>query len=109
MGVNAAGLNCKIESYVRNVSVFKPGAIFVQETKARQKRKFELENYKTFEQIRANNSGGGLLIAIPESMNPVGILEDDENEILIVEATLGRNKVRFFTAYGPQESASLDA
>ena len=63
----------------------------------------------TFEQIRTNNSGGGLLIAIPTSMNPVCILEDNENEILIVEACLAGQKVRFFNAYGPQETAPVDA
>ena len=108
IGFKAAGLNCKIESYQRNVSVFNPSAIFIQETKARQKKKFELKNYDTFEQIRTNNSGGGLLIAIPTSMNPVCILEDNEHEILVVEASLHGQKVRFFNAYGPQETALIN-
>ena len=98
MGFNAAGLFCKLESFKRNISIFMPGVIFVQETKARQKNKLKIENYSIFEQIRANNAGGGLLIAIHNSFEPVCILEDNANEILIVEANLQGQKVRFITA-----------
>ena len=52
IGVNAAGLFNKTESLMRIVSLFKPGVVFVQETKARRKNKLNLANYVCFEMIR---------------------------------------------------------
>ena len=47
--------------------------------------------------------GGGLLTAVHQNLEPVSINEDHEHEILVVEAKLGKYKVRFLNAYGPQE------
>ena len=35
----------KLESFYRNISLFKPGVFFIQETKARQKNKVKLDEY----------------------------------------------------------------
>ena len=47
LGANSAGLFNKIESFYRNISLFKPGVFFIQETKARQKNKVKLDDYVT--------------------------------------------------------------
>ena len=58
IGVNAAGLFNKTESLMRIVSLFKPGVVFVQETKARRKNKLNLANYVCFEMIREATDDG---------------------------------------------------
>ena len=39
MGCNAAGLLNKLESLKRNIKMFNPGAIFIQESKTNRKNK----------------------------------------------------------------------
>ena len=78
----------------------------LQETKMRRKNKIKISNYVIFEHIRKEKCGGGLLTAIHENLKPVSVSVDDESEILVVEAELGQEKVRFINAYGPQECAN---
>ena len=110
IGANAAGLNNKIDSLLRIISVFNPGVIFIQETKARRKNKVKLYNYECFESIRDNSDGGGVLTAVHKALEPIQIPVDDENEIVVVEATLKmlNKKVRLINGYGPQENLPED-
>ena len=106
IGVNAAGLFNKTESLMRIVLLFKPGVVFVQETKARRKNKLDLANYVCFELIRDDSDGGGLLTAVHESFHPVCVSDEDGFEILVVEAVLNELRVRLINGYGPQEGHS---
>ena len=108
LGANAAGLFNKKESFLRNISLFNPGVFFIQESKARVKNKIVLNDYITFELLRNNSGGGGLLTAVHKSLNPISINCDNEEELLVVEAKLANNKVRFINGYGPQEKAAED-
>ena len=103
LGANSAGLYNKKESFQRYLNLFLPGVFFVQETKLRRKNKIKHPNYVTFEYIRENNAGGGLLTAIHKSLNPVTVSNDTNEEVLVVEATIANNKIRFINGYGPQE------
>ena len=98
MGANSAGLSNKKESFERNLNLFLPGVFFVQETKLRRKNKIKHPNYLIFEYLRENNSGGGLLTAVHKSLRPVSVSNDTEEEVLVVEATIGDAKVRFINA-----------
>ena len=109
LGANAAGLFNKRESFLRNISLFNPGVFFIQESKARIKNKIVMNDYITFELLRNNSGGGGLLTAVHKSLNPVSIICDDDEELLIVEAKLAQSKVRFINGYGPQEKAPEDS
>ena len=51
LGCNAAGLLNKMESLRRNVQTFKPGVIFIQESKTKRKNKIKLDNSVIFERI----------------------------------------------------------
>ena len=105
LGSNAAGLMNKKESFQRNVSLFKPAAYFIQESKVPKKNRIAINDYEIFEHIRNNNAGGGLLTAVHKSLNPISVSEEIEGEeILVVEATFGKNKVRLINGYGPQEN-----
>ena len=106
LGANAAGLLNKKESFLRNVSLFNPGVFFIQESKARIKNKIIMQNYITFELLRKNNLGGGLFTAVHKSLKPISVSSDDqEEELLVVEAKISETKVRFINGYGPQEKA----
>ena len=106
LGANAAGLFNKLESFYRNISLFKPGVFFIQESKARQKNKIKLNDYVIFEHIRNLSAGGGLLTAVHKSLKPVSVSNDDTEEILVVEGEVSKSKVRFINGYGPQESST---
>ena len=107
LGANSAGLMNKKESFQRNISLFKPGVFFIQESKTRIKNRIVLNDYITFEVIRKNLGGGGLLTAVHKSLKPVSINnnDDDDEELLVVEANISETKVRFINGYGPQEKA----
>ena len=106
LGANAAGLFNKLESFNRNISLFKPGVFFIQESKARQKNKIKLNDYVIFEHIRNLSAGGGLLTAVHKSLKPVSVNNDETEEILVVEGEVAKSKVRFINGYGPQESST---
>ena len=105
LGGNAAGLSNKKESFLRNISIFKPAAYFIQESKLTRKNKILVDDYVIFEHIRNNTVGGGVLTAVHKALNPVSVSEEIEGEeIVVVEANLGKRKVRLINGYGPQES-----
>ena len=75
LGGNAAGLSNKKESFLRNISIFKPAAYFIQESKLTRKNKILVDDYVIFEHIRNNTVGGGVLTAVHKALNPVSVSE----------------------------------
>ena len=106
IGANAAGILNKMDSLQRIIKVFKPAVIFLQETKVRQRNKLKLNGYDIFENPRTHSSGGGLMTAIHKSLKAVVVTQDDDVEILTVEAKLNNMKVRFINGYGVQENSA---
>ena len=109
-GTNCNGVLQKYDSLIKNVDLYKPGVIFLQETKVKRKGQIKIENYQTFEIIRTENNGGGLLLAAHFNLEPVLVADhqDKGHEILTIEAKFGQKYCRFINAYGPQESTSLE-
>ena len=107
IGANAAGLNNKLDSFQRLISLFTPGVIFIQESKAKRKGLIKADNYVIFEQLRKSSGGGGLLTAVHHNLSPVSI-NDEKDDILVVQAKVGTKSVRLINAYGPQENSSED-
>ena len=105
IGSNSAGLLNKVDSLKRNIKNFLPGAIFIQESKAKRKNKIKLDDYVIFEKLRKESGGGGLLTAVHRNLDPVSVGDGNEDdEVLVVEANLQSKKVRLMNAYGPQMS-----
>ena len=102
IAANAAGLKNKTDSLLRLISIFKPCAIFIQETKVKRKQ-FNFEGYDCYELLRPESDGGGLLTAVHKSLKSVEVSTDSEQEILVVEASMFNQKVRLINGYGPQE------
>ena len=110
VGTNAAGLKTKKESFFSLINTFKASIITVQETKHNRTGTIKIPGFQTFEKIRKNKAGGGLLTAVDEDLNPVVVSHgngNDDLEILVVEADLGSKKIRIINGYGPQEDEDI--
>ncbi len=104
IGCNAAGLKQKMQCLSAKIRKFLPGCIFIQETKLYRKGQIKIDGYQIFELVRKERKGGGLLLALYESFDPVLVHEGtDDIEILVVQGKVGNINVRFINAYGPQE------
>ena len=67
-----------------------------------------MKDYVTFEHIRKDKGGGGLLTAVHRNLASVCVSSNEDTEILVVEAKTGNSKTRFINAYGPQENCDDD-
>ena len=101
---NANGIQAKKESLLKNINVFQPTVITLQETKLRRLGTFKLPGYQVFEKVRSG-FGGGLLTAVNENLFPVLISTGkcDDSEILVVQVKTANHNIRILNAYGPQE------
>ena len=104
LGSNAAGLKSKTESFFNLFNKFKPSVVTIQESKHKKSGMLKIPGYQTFEKIRNNKAGGGLLTTVDEDLNPVLFSSGkDDIEILTVEIQVGNKKMRIINCYGPQE------
>ena len=108
-GNNANGIKAKKDSLINTLKNFNvPSCVLLQETKLRFPGTFKIPGYQIFEKTRTG-MGGGLLTAVQEHLSPVLISSgSDEAEILVVQILVGRQKVRIFNGYGPQENDTRD-
>jgi hypothetical protein len=62
--------------------------------------------------LRDNNEGGGLMTIIHENLQPALIQNQNSSKmsvnVLVVEATLRKSKVRFINSYGIQETSPVE-
>ena len=94
----------KFSSLVGLVKSKGAAVITVQETRSRKKNKHSLEGFVIFEAIR-KKVGGGTMLGIHDSLNPILISAyEDEFELVVVETKIGQKYIRFITGYGPQET-----
>ena len=86
--------------------------MLVQESKLYKKGTLKFSDYFVFEKVRKENEGGGLMTLVHSNLKPIMIpIENDSKmaeNVLVIEAQLGKSKVRFINAYGPQETSPLD-
>ena len=108
VGVNAAGLSSKLQSFDKMLNDLSPGIFFVEETKMRTSGKIKTEKsreYIIFELTRKQSCGGGIAIGAHKDLNPVFISEgNNETEVLVIEICLDEISIRCAGAYGPQEN-----
>ena len=82
----------------------------LQETKLYKKGQIKMDNYCVFETVRGVSEGGGLLTMVHENFEPVLIPNTDHKNsvnILVVEANLGKSRIRYINAYGVQENCTI--
>ena len=112
VGVNAAGLSSKLQSFEFILHSLQPQIFSIQETKLYKPGKIKTENtvkYSIYELHRKNSKGGGLSVGILDELSPVWIAEgDDESEYLTIELSLENLKLRIISFYAPQECDSVE-
>ena len=112
LGNNIASFTGKKNSFVANIESLNASVVMLQETKLYRKGQVRIENYDVYENVRNSGEGGGLLTLVHENLNSVQIPLSSNSKasenILVIEADLGKERVRFINAYGPQETASKE-
>ena len=112
LGNNTAALKNKRESLDSLIKQLCPGVTMLQETKLYKKGTMKFKNMCVFEKIRKLNEGGGLMTIVHENFKPVLVPMKNESKlsqnILVVEACVGKIRIRFINAYGVQENASAE-
>ena len=105
LGTNSNGITNKLESLKEAISKFKPSIVTLQETKVKKSGTIKLNGYQIFEKTRTLGGGGGLVTAVDLNLNPVLITvgQEEDAEILTVQAKVGNHDIRIINAYGPQE------
>ena len=112
VGMNAAGLSSKLDSFDKMLKDLIPGVFFVEETKLKRQGRIKTESsekYVIFELIRKQKGGGGLAIGALKELNPIWISEgDDMVEILTIQINTKDFSIRCVGGYGPQENDPTD-
>ena len=121
VGINAAGITSKIDSFDKLLFDLQPSIFMLQETKrkpgdAKMKAK-NLANYQLFELRREKTKdeggkglrGGGLALSALHDLKPVLVKQgDDEVECMSVEVITGLTTIRCVVGYGPQVDDSSE-
>ena len=81
-----------------------PSCITLQETKLKNQN-VKISGYQLFFKDRENHGGGGLVTAIDENLAAIQV-SSSENDILVVQVSVGGQDIRVINAYGPQEANS---
>ena len=115
VGINAAGLTSKIESFDKLLFDLQPSIWMIQETKRKQVspkiKGNNLVNYQVFEMFRSKTieeggkglNGGGLAIGALHDLKPMLVRQgDDEVECMTIQVTTGPTTFRCVVGYGPQ-------
>ena len=108
MGVNAAGLASKLDTFDHAVKSLQAKLFFVQEVKQRSVGNIKtdcLSNYQLFELARTKQrvSGGGLMIGVDNNLQALQVRQgDDEVECLSVVVSVPGTDIRAVCGYGPQ-------
>ena len=115
IGINAAGITSKMETFDKMLFDVQPSIFILQETKRRlhapkMKAKnldkyqvFELRREKTQEEGGKGLIGGGLAVGALFDLKPILVRQgNDFVECITIEVTAGQTKIRCVNGYGPQ-------
>ena len=117
VGINAAGITSKLESFDKMIYDLKPSVWLMQESKRNETdpvlKTANLINYQVFEMKRIKSKeeggkgvhGGGLAVGALHDKIPVLIrYGNDDIECVTIEVTTEAARIPGVTGYGPQES-----
>ena len=112
IGINSAGIKCKLRSLDDILSRLKPQIFALEETKLKPNETLKCDATETFQMFylnRQDSQGGGLAIGIDKNIESTLVREgNDLVEAMVVQTVLGKIPVRIIIAYGPQENASIE-
>ena len=114
IGINAAGILSKLDSFDNWIKERLPTIFTLQETKVSmigQIKSETIDKYQLYEQIRTINpsQGGGLCIGVTRDL-PSSLLREggEEAECLTVQVEVGQQELVVVCGYGPQVIATPD-
>ena len=106
VGVNAAGILNKLDSFENLIRSEEPSIFCLQETKAKKENQIKTEStkrYTIYELLRKNSNGGGLCVGVLKDLQPCWLSQgDDEVEFITIEVWIDDFPIRVLNAYGPQ-------
>ena len=109
IGVNAAGIKCKLDSLNDILKRLKPQVWSIQESKLKPNETLqgeETDKFQIFYLNRKDSLGGGIAVGIDKDIESTLVREgDDDIEAMVVQVVLGAIPVQIVVAYGPQENA----
>ena len=121
LGVNAAGVTSKMDSFDKLLFDLQPSIWMMQETKRKpmypKMKANNLKNYQVFELKREKTkeeggkgiSGGGLAVGALHDLKPVLVRQgDDDVECMTIQVTTGPTNFRCVVGYGPQKDDSSE-
>ena len=107
LGVNAAGIKCKLKSFDKILKKLKPQSWSVQETKLKPNESVECEAAKDFQIFylcRQDSLGGGLGLGINKDIESTLVREGNDNvEAMVVQIVLENIPVRIIAARSSRE------
>ena len=119
VGINAAGVTSKMDSFDKLLFDLQPSIWMMQETKRKQSNPrmkaanlinyqvFELRREKTKEEGGKGISGGGLAVGALHDLKPVLIRQgNDDVECMTIQVVTGCTTFRCVVGYGPQKDDS---
>ena len=113
MGINAAGLASKLDTFDHALKSIKAKIFFVQEVKQKKIGNIKTEyltNFQLFELVRGEQrvAGGGLMIGVDKDLQALQVRQgDDEVECLSVVVSVPGTDIRAVCGYGPQGRDSV--
>ena len=113
LGVNAAGIKSKLESFEFVLDKLKPQIWAIQETKLKRKETIKVESierkYQVYYLSRNETIGGGVAVGIDKEIESTLVREgNDDVEVLVVEINLNVISIRVVVGYAPQENALVE-
>ena len=109
-GFNPDGAKGKITTIKRFIRDTKAAVITMQETKCQQSGQINFEGFYTYEHLRSKKEGGGVAVSALKVLKPVFISEGGESvEAITIEIHVKNMAISVTSAYGPQESALIEA
>ena len=108
-GFNPKGFKSKITTIRKLVRDSNSSIVTMQETKCNQVGQINLDGFYTYEHIRSHKEGGGVALCARKELKPTFINDGgDEVEAITVNIHLKDISISVTSAYGPQESDSLE-
>ena len=108
-GVNPDGARGKWGTIKKAVRDTGASIWTMQETKCNIEGKLQLDGFLTYEHLRCKGEGGGLAVIARQDLNPAFVRDGGEKvEALTIDIHVKTMTISCTTAYGPQESDSLE-
>ena len=85
VGQNVFGALSKQKSLTNVINVLSPSIINLQETKVRKAGMLKFTGYQTFENVRSDKLGGGLLTAVDINLKPVLVNVKEDVELIMLK------------------------